>query len=278
MPIEQPIVFDVGDDAVVGVLHQSEHTARTGVVIIVGGPQYRIGSHRQFLILARDLCAGGFDVLRFDYRGMGDSAGDARTFEDIEGDIRAAVDEIYRRRPSLRHVLLLGLCDGATAALLYAPSDQRIRSLVMINPWARSNASHAQVTLRSYYLRRLLSPTFWRKLVHRQVAVRQSIADAAQTARAAHAADDRPPYLTLLDEAARTYCGPLLLILSGNDLTADEFASWASGDAARAAAFRRESVQRVSIAVANHTFSSASLRVTLSDRILAFCREQTLRT
>ncbi|HBZ05431.1 MAG TPA: hydrolase 1, exosortase A system-associated, partial [Massilia sp.] len=30
-----------------------------GVLIVVGGPQYRAGSHRQFTLLARDLAAAG---------------------------------------------------------------------------------------------------------------------------------------------------------------------------------------------------------------------------
>jgi alpha/beta superfamily hydrolase len=48
------------------------------VLVIVGGPQYRAGSHRQFTLLARSLAEQGFAVLRFDYRGMGDSTGAMR--------------------------------------------------------------------------------------------------------------------------------------------------------------------------------------------------------
>ena len=274
MAIEHPVVFDVCGDAVLGVLHQAGATARLGVVVIVGGPQYRVGSHRQFLILARELCAAGIDVLRFDCRGMGDSAGEPRTFEDIDADIRAAVDEICRRRPSLQHLSLLGLCDGATAALIYAPSDARVRSLVMINPWARSDRSHAQVTLRSYYVRRLLSRDFWRKLLRGHVAVGKSVADAAQTARAARATADGPAYLALLDRAVRAYHGAILLLLSGNDLTADEFARWVDTDSARNSLFRRESVRRLSVGEANHTFSSARLRKILFTHVVQFLRGQ----
>jgi hypothetical protein len=46
------------------------------VVIIVVGPQYRAGLHRQFVSLARTLSTAGFLVLRYDYRGMGDSDGE----------------------------------------------------------------------------------------------------------------------------------------------------------------------------------------------------------
>ena len=39
------------------------------MVIVVGGPQYRAGSHRQFTLLARHIAAAGYPVLRFDARG-----------------------------------------------------------------------------------------------------------------------------------------------------------------------------------------------------------------
>ena len=51
--------------------------------------------------------------MRFDYRGMGDSTGDVRPFDDINDDIAAAIDEFFRQVPGLERVVLWGLCDGA---------------------------------------------------------------------------------------------------------------------------------------------------------------------
>ena len=59
----------------------TQATASVGVVIVVGGAQYRVGSHRQFVGLARHLAAHGHPVLRFDFPGMGDSPGDWVGFE-----------------------------------------------------------------------------------------------------------------------------------------------------------------------------------------------------
>jgi len=58
-----------------------DRRAACGVLIVVGGPQYRVGSHRQFLLLSRRLAAEGHPVMRFDYRGMGDASGAMRGFE-----------------------------------------------------------------------------------------------------------------------------------------------------------------------------------------------------
>jgi alpha/beta superfamily hydrolase len=90
-----------------------------GVLVVVGGPQYRVGSHRQFLLLSRRLASEGYPVMRFDYRGMGDGGGAMRSFEDVSADIGAAIEAFQRRCPSVRRIVLWGLCDAASAALLY---------------------------------------------------------------------------------------------------------------------------------------------------------------
>ena len=35
------------------ILARPRHCARIGVLLLVGGPQYRVGSHRLFVLLAR---------------------------------------------------------------------------------------------------------------------------------------------------------------------------------------------------------------------------------
>jgi len=80
-PQERASVFGCGGDRLVGILHAPAERARDiGVLVVVGGPQYRVGSHRQFVRMARDFAAAGYPVLRFDHRGIGDSDGAARSF------------------------------------------------------------------------------------------------------------------------------------------------------------------------------------------------------
>jgi len=73
--VEEALVFDCGGSSLIGVLSGAALAAERGVLIVVGGPQYRAGSHRQFTLLARHLAERGVPTLRFDYRGMGDSDG-----------------------------------------------------------------------------------------------------------------------------------------------------------------------------------------------------------
>jgi len=148
----------------VAILHPGADQAPRGVLIVVGGPQYRVGSHRQFILLARDLAGAGIPVLRFDYRGMGDAGGEAIDFEHCDADIAAAVDAFYAHSPGLRKVVIWGLCDAASAALLYAWRDPRVAGLVLLNPWVRTEAGESKAFLKHYYLKRLFSAELWAKI------------------------------------------------------------------------------------------------------------------
>ena len=142
---ERALQFGCDGEALVGILSPAAAPAKRGVLVIVGGPQYRAGSHRQFALLARHLAEQGIPALRFDYRGLGDSSGAARTFEDVGADIRSAIDAFQAAVPGLQEVVLWGLCDGAAAALFYGHQDPRVAGLVLLNPWARSAAGLAMV-------------------------------------------------------------------------------------------------------------------------------------
>ena len=161
---ERAISFACGEAALVGILSLPAQASARGVVIVVGGPQVRTGSHRQFTLLARALAAAGTPVLRFDYRGMGDSEGAVRDFESVDEDVRAAIDRFQQEVPGLAEVVLWGLCDGAAASALYAPQDARVRGLVLLNPWVRTDEGAARATLKHYYRGRLLDAGLWKKL------------------------------------------------------------------------------------------------------------------
>ena len=59
---ERALSWRLGDDELVGVLAAPEG-AQLGVLIVVGGPQCRTGSHRMFTLLARGLAAQGLATL-----------------------------------------------------------------------------------------------------------------------------------------------------------------------------------------------------------------------
>lgn len=240
-----------------------------GVVIVVGGPQVRTGAHRQFTRVARTLAAAGHAVLRFDVRGMGDSTGGPRRFDTLDDDLAAAIDTLCAAAPGVRRVGLWALCDGASAALLYlhARRDARVAALALFNPWVRSEATLARAHLKHYYRERLLDPAFWKKLVAGGVGPRaltellRSLGRARGAGGGGGAGRDgagASTWQARMAAALAAFRGPVLLGLSGRDLTAREFEAHAAADPAWRAALASPAVLRVAFDDADHTFSAAA--------------------
>ena len=266
---EQAVVFDCEGCRLIGVVTLPATSAEAGVIIVVGGPQYRAGSHRQFTLLARHLADQGIASIRFDYRGMGDSEGDMRNFEAVDADIRAALETLKQHAPKLRRIALWGLCDAASAALYYAHTDARITDLVLLNPWVHTQAGAARVQLKHYYLSRLMQRSFWGKLLSGKVRLSesaQSLASATQLA-APHAvdvpADPRhggPGYVARMFEGLKQFRGNILFLLSGNDFTAKEFIELTQRDKHWKKICRSSKIKRETVKEANHTFSARTWR------------------
>lgn len=277
MSPEQALVFECQGEALVGVLSlvsgAEQAASDTAVLVIVGGPQYRVGSHRQYVQLTRYLAAQGVPAMRFDVRGMGDSPGAQLNFEEINDDIAAAISALQSALPTVKRVALWGLCGGASAALLYwrATRDARVQGMVLVNPWVRSEVTLARTQVKHYYLKRLMERSFWLKLLRGGVAGK-ALADLCNNLRLASqktptarnqagaVRDDASLQERMADGWAR-FAGPTLLILSGNDYTAKEFVETASGDARWLKNLGLPGVTRLDVVGADHTFSqSASQR------------------
>ena len=260
---ERPLIMNCDGDRMVGVLHERANVgARPGVLIIVGGPQYRVGSHRQFLLMARAIAHGGYPVLRFDYRGMGDSEGTYRGFEQIQRDIRVAIDAFQTAVPTMVGVVLWGLCDGASAALMYGPSDERVAGLTIVNAWARTATGEAKAYVQHYYGKRLLQFSFWRKLLGGQLHVLRSVREFIGALRLARSSatqqtDANGPvgFIDRMRTGFESFARPVLLLESGRDLTAAEFTALRSDDPRWRRAVSRDGVTVVPLADADHTLS-----------------------
>ena len=271
---EEAFAFGCEGQTLLGILHHpaaaggAAQAARTGVVVIVGGPQYRAGSHRQFVHLARALAAAGHPVLRFDVRGMGDSSGALHDFEQITPDIGAAIDALIERAPGVRNVVFWGLCDGASAALLYVHerADPRVVGVSIANPWVRSERLQAQTRVKHYYRDRLRSAAFWRKLLRGGIGL-AAARDLGRAMRAmagptpAPTTADAPVHYTVrMAHAARALGPGLQIILSGRDYTAREFEEHVRADPLWQSALGRQDQSWDSLPETDHTFSSAAAR------------------
>jgi exosortase A-associated hydrolase 1 len=273
---EETVRFACESETLFGILARPEQPADLGIVVIVGGPQTRVGSHRQFVLLARALAAAGYPVLRFDVRGMGDSTGEQRNFEHITPDIRAAIDEIQAASPTVKRVMLWGLCDAASAALLYCDEtrDSRIAGLCLLNPWVRSETTLARTQVKHYYGQRLLRKEFWAKLLSGRLNVVHSVAELLRKLGQATAkTEPQPGFQERMARGWKTYTGPILLILSDNDYTAKEFLEYATSAPNWRGLLEQGGVSRFDLANADHTFSSQEWRNSVENACLDWLKQ-----
>ena len=230
---EQALVLQCGHEQLISILHQPVKYKKRAVLIIVGGPQYRAGGHRYFVTLARALAENGYPVMRFDYRGMGDSDGTYPGFENLTDDIKSAIDAMFETCPLIEKVALWGLCNAASASAFYGHEDPRVSHIMMLNPWAHDESAYDKVLLRHYYARRLFDKGFWKSLIKGRVRLldfprlvwkisKRKLRRTPNT----HSADGNPKASALAErivDSTSKFQGPIQLVLSGNDLTAKEF-------------------------------------------------------
>ena len=268
--VERAVVFDCAGDQLVGVLTCPEAAHRRGIVVVVGGPQYRAGSHRQFTHLARALAGSGYPVLRFDVRGMGDSSGTPGGFESIDADIEAALSAFHNEMPGVDDFILWGLCDGASAAMMFAAGGGRVNGIVAVNPWVRTDATLARSHMRLYYPRRIMQREFWVNLLSGRVHVARALRSLLANVSAAKSRPTaRPSFIERMQRGIEASPGPLLLVLSGNDLTAREFVEVAERPEWRRTLSGTQ-VARVDIPDADHTFSRLKARLAVEHATLTW--------
>ncbi len=211
--------------------------------------------------MARTLAAAGFPVFRFDYRGMGDSTGEPRTFESVDDDIRAAVDAFVAAAPGVHRVVLFGLCDAAAAVWMYCTKDARLAGLMLANPWVRTTAGESKAFVRHYYLRRLLQRSFWSKAFSGGLRPLDSARGVLKFLRQAMTATTRDTtlgaecFLDRMRRGAVAFSRPVLILLSDRDLTAREFEGLVQDSRAWGNLIARPAVEVSKVCDSDHTFS-----------------------
>jgi pimeloyl-ACP methyl ester carboxylesterase len=109
---------------------------KPAVVILNTGIVHRIGHHRMYVTMARELAALGYISFRFDFSGLGDSAsrgGDLSPLDTCQKDVSEALDWLVDTYDCDKAVLV-GLCSGADVALSYGYKDNRVVGLVLLDP------------------------------------------------------------------------------------------------------------------------------------------------
>lgn len=131
-----PFFFGSSEASLYGVYHPAAGTSRNAAVVLCYPfGQEAMRCHRAYRQLAYLLTQKGFHVLRFDYRGTGDSSGEMEntSAEDWLQDINTAIDELVGMT-GVRDVSVVGLRLGAVAAERACATRSDIARLVMWDP------------------------------------------------------------------------------------------------------------------------------------------------
>ncbi len=275
-PVEEiPLVFDCEGDQLVGMVHRPAQVAARGLLIVVaGGPQYRSGVGRLQLQLARALAADGVPVMRFDHRGIGDSEGRFRDFEDVEADLRSALQAFRQAVPDLQQVVLWGGCNAASAIMINAWKFPEVTGMVISNPWVHEPETADSVVISHHFAQRAREWSFWRKVLRLQYNPLPAIgtllrgAFFSATARLRQRDDeaqdaDHPAqhFILRMRRGMARFRGDVLLMMSGRSMVSKEFdALVARSDAWRRALTAPSRIVRHDMPHADQTHSSQAAR------------------
>lgn len=244
-----------------------EAPGNTGLLIVSGGNEIRIGAHRGMAKLAGDIAAMGSPVFRFDRRGIGDSEGENHEFRSSGPDIAAAIAAFRTACPELTHIIAFGNCDAASSLLLHRPAG--IAAHVLSNIWVIEPTDDLPppAAIRARYTERLKDPKAWIGLFTGAINLRKLFSGLMRIVKPqapASLAQDIAAGLAAIE-------GPVTILLAEQDGTAIAFADALSSPHFATARARSDIIIK-KIASASHSFASASDYAALRETILETLR------
>ena len=101
------------------------------IIVVHGGFQNRVDDNVDTLGLAHDLVQRGYNLLLFDLRGRGESAGTAHSLMNIQKDIGGAVDFVGSKGYLRDNIGIIGFCSGAISTCIYASEEHDVGAIVL---------------------------------------------------------------------------------------------------------------------------------------------------
>ena len=142
---EIPVAFKCKGKQLAGVLHIPKNNKHPVIIMCHGWGSNKLGTWQGlFVKAAREFCKKGFSVLRFDFRGSGDSEGEfeEQTVETMLEDLDCVLNNLDKNYVNTDKIGLIGHSLGGKISLLKAAKDKRIKCLAL---WS-TPASHRDTT------------------------------------------------------------------------------------------------------------------------------------
>lgn len=252
------IAFPCAGDTLVASL--DEGGSSTGLLIVSGGNEIRMGAHRGMAALAARLASSGTPVFRYDRRGIGDSTGENPGFLESAPDIAAAA-ATFSAETGVRRLVAFGNCDAATALALFH-GVAGIDALILANPWVVEDNDDLPpaAAIRARYAERLRDPKEWLRLLRGGVNItnvsKGLLKISSSGPKVGNSLADR---LTAALHASQV---PVTILLANHDNTAIAFRdAWRSATDTRIRIEQRDT--------ASHSFASAADKDWLFEQVKA---------
>jgi pimeloyl-ACP methyl ester carboxylesterase len=277
--MERHVRFVNRGATLLGVLFTPDDASRargTGIVFLHGWAGYRIGPHQMFTKMARRACAMGFPSLAFDFRGRGDSEGDAQkaSISTMITDAQRAARTLVEQT-GVRSVALVGVCSGGEVALGAGATIPECDAMVLWSvPQVAADRTHSERAKRNAIFREYWSKLFraatWRKLVSgalnfgmiRKAIVRGGKGEGEESAPEDERIDWRRRFIE--------FRGGILYLYGSNDpTTPDCIAYYARLSKEAGRTFRHHVIEG-----ANHSFYSLKWEAEVLDESLRWLDER----
>ncbi len=174
---ERPLALDLPTGRAFGVLSEPCGEARSVCVVLLnaGGVRH-IGPNRMWVEASRRWAARGVSTFRVDLPGIGEAGGsDSAGIPDSDlyaadgtETIRAVLDALDQIQVPQRF-MVAGLCSGAYWSFQVAQADERVASIVMLNPMALVYDPFQWTVRRSRFVGRIARWRTHRRILHGDV-------------------------------------------------------------------------------------------------------------
>lgn len=290
---ERMAEFSVAGSRLVGHLTLPARPATLGVVCAHGWSGIRSGPHGMLTSLARELARHGVPVLRFDFRGRGESQGNGlETTLGTMADDLVAAERYMVQSCGVRNVVLLGLCSGGNVAIGTLPRLRATGGLILLSVYPFSDGdSFGRDVNRTWhhvrsYVRKALQPETWRRLWRGEARIGRVLhvlfghfarkPKLLDDAGAAAAPAGAPAPSSVRQAAPKTHVAnlrrdlPVLMIYGAADPDTRAARAYYETHASENAV----PIEFVELAAANHNFSSIDWTAAIGRLAVAFCAQR----
>ena len=283
-------------DRLFGILCVPNHArgAAPAIILLNTGLEYRVGPHRLYVPVARELAALGHLVLRYDLGGIGDSPPPPGALENVAypphalDDAREAIAFMRKQAPG-RRLIVAGLCSGGWHAFCAAREGLQVDAILAVNaplylrdgvwPTIKQWIEYQEI---GNYRSKLRDPARWVNALRGRAAYGYFARFAASYVRQKVGGRIASVFGSrLLDGLVRDLDGirargiTSLFVFSRGDAGLEYFKLHAGPAFLRRKA--RKSIRYVVVDAAGHTFSPPEAQQALRQILLDFVKSQTPR-